>query len=98
MKDLNTKLVMLRKEHGYTQEDLSKFLNLTRSAIGNYELGINEPSLDTIVAIANLYSVSLDWLLGRTNLRYNFNLENKENTEVIIKLYETLKDFDITKR
>lgn len=98
MKDLNTKLVMLRKEHGYTQEDLSKFLNLTRSAIGNYELGINEPSLDTMVAIANLYGVSLDWLMGRTNLRYNFNLENKENTEVIIKLYETLKDFDITKR
>lgn len=98
MKDLNIKLVMLRKEHGYTQEDLSKFLNLTRSAIGNYELGINEPSLDTMVAIANLYGVSLDWLMGRTNLRYNFNLENKENTEVIIKLYETLKDFDITKR
>ena len=98
MKDLNTKLVMLRKEHGYTQEDLSKFLNLTRSAIGNYELGINEPSLDTMVAIANLYGVSLDWLMGRTNLRYNFNLENKENTEVIIKLYETLLDFDITKR
>lgn len=98
MKDLNTKLVMLRKEHGYTQEDLSKFLNLTRSAIGNYELGINEPSLDTMVAIANLYGVSLDWLMGRTNLRYNFNLENKENTEVIIKLYEILKDFDITKR
>jgi transcriptional regulator with XRE-family HTH domain len=98
MKDLNTKLVILRKEHGYTQEDLSKFLNLTRSAIGNYELGINEPSLDTMVAIANLYGVSLDWLMGRTDLRYNFNLENKENTEVIIKLYETLKDFDITKR
>lgn len=98
MKDLNTKLVMLRKEHGYTQEDLSKFLNLTRSAIGNYELGINEPSLDTMVAIANLYGVSLDWLMGRTNLRYNFNLEDKENLEVIIKLYETLKGFDITKR
>lgn len=98
MKDLNTKLVILRKEHGYTQEDLSKFLNLTRSAIGNYELGINEPSLDTMVAIANLYGVSLDWLMGRTDLRYNFNLENKENTEVIIKLYETLKDFDVTKR
>ena len=89
---------MLRKEHGYTQEQLSDFLNLTRSAISNYELGLNEPSLDTMVAIANLYGVSLDWLMGRTNLRYNFNLENKENTEVIIKLYETLKDFDITKR
>lgn len=98
MQDLNIKLAMLRKERGYTQEQLSDFLNLTRSAISNYELGLNEPSLDTMVAIANLYGVSLDWLMGRTNLRYNFNLEDKENLEVIIKLYETLKDFDITKR
>ena len=98
MQDLNIKLAMLRKEHGYTQEQLSDFLNLTRSAVSNYELGINEPSLDTMVAIADLYGVSLDWLMGRTNLRYNFNLENKENLEVIIKLYETLKDFAITKR
>ena len=98
MQILNIKLAMLRKEHGYTQEQLSDFLNLTRSAISNYELGLNEPSLDTMVAIADLYGVSLDWLMGRTNLRYNFNLENKENLEVIIKLYETLKDFAITKR
>jgi transcriptional regulator with XRE-family HTH domain len=98
MDELNIKLKTLRKEHGYTQEQLSDFLNLTRSAISNYELGLNEPSLDTMVAIADLYGVSLDWLMGRTNLRYNFNLENKENLEVIIKLYESLKDFDITKR
>ena len=98
MQILNIKLAMLRKEHGYTQEQLSDFLNLTRSAISNYELGLNEPSLDTMVAIADLYGVSLDWLMGRTNLRYNFNLENKENLEVIIKLYETLKDFDINKK
>ena len=98
MQDLNIKLAMLRKEHGYTQEQLSDFLNLTRSAISNYELGLNEPSLDTMVAIADLYGVSLDWLMGRTNLRYNFNLEDKENLEVIIKLYETLKDFAITNR
>ena len=43
MQDLNIKLAMLRKEHGYTQEQLSDFLNLTRSAVSNYELGINEP-------------------------------------------------------
>lgn len=98
MKDLNIKLVMLRKEHGYTQEDLSKFLNLTRSAIGNYELGINEPSLDTMVAIANLYGVSLDWLMGRTNLRYNYNLEAEVNKTVITSIYEALKDFEITKK
>lgn len=98
MQDLNIKLAMLRKEHGYTQEQIADFLNLTRSAISNYELGLNEPSLDAMVAIADLYGVSLDWLMGRTNLRYNFNLEDKENLEVIIKLYETLKTFDIKKK
>lgn len=98
MKDLNTKLVILRKEHGYTQEDLSKFLNLTRSAIGNYELGINEPSLDTIVAIANLYGVSLDWLLDRTTERYNYNLETEANKTAITSIFEALKDFEITKK
>ena len=39
----------------------------------------------------------MDWLAGRTNSKYNFNLESKENKEVVIKLYEALKDFKIEK-
>lgn len=98
MQDLNIKLAMLRKEHGYTQEQLSDFLNLTRSAISNYELGLNEPSLDTMVAIANLYGVSLDWLMSRTTERYNYNLETEANKTAITSIYEALKDFEITKK
>ena len=98
MDKLGERLKALRKEHRYTQEFLADYLNVTRPAIGNYEKGINEPPLQTLVKLADLYQVSLDWLAGRTNSKYNFNLEGKENKEVVIKLYEALKDFKIEKK
>ena len=101
MDELNIKLKTLRKEQGYTQEQLADILNLTRSSISNYENGINEPSISILVAIADLYNVSLDWLTGRTKTRYNSNLyikDNIENIDVITSIYEVLKDFEITKK
>lgn len=101
MDELNIKLKTLRKEHGYTQEQIADILNLTRSSIANYENGINEPSISILVAIADLYKVSLDWLTGRTKTRYNSNLyikDNIENIDVITSIYEALKDFEITKK
>lgn len=101
MDELNIKLKTLRKEHGYTQEQIADILNLTRSSIANYENGINEPSISILVAIADLYNVSLDWLTGRTKTRYNSNLyikDNIENIDVITKIYELLKSFDISRK
>lgn len=101
MNELNIKLKTLRKEHGYTQEQLADILNLTRSSIANYENGINEPCIRILVAIADLYNVSLDWLTGRTKTRYNSNLyikDNIENIDVITKIYELLKSFDISRK
>ena len=101
MNELNIKLKTLRKEQGYTQEQLADILNLARSSISNYENGINEPSISILVAIADLYNVSLDWLTGRTKTRYNSNLyikDNIENIDVITSIYEVLKDFEITKK
>lgn len=98
MDKLGERLKALRKEHRYTQEFLADYLNVTRPAIGNYEKGINEPPLQTLVKLADLYQISLDWLAGRTNVKYNFNLESKENRDAIIKIHEALKGFEIKKR
>lgn len=98
MDKLGERLKALRKEYRYTQEFLADYLNVTRPAIGNYEKGINEPPLQTLVKLADLYQVSLDWLAGRTNVKYNFNLESKENRDAIIKIHEALKGFEIKKR
>lgn len=98
MHGLGEKLRNLRKEHGYTQDFLSDYLNVTRPAVGYYEKDINEPSLETLVKLADLYQVSLDWLLGRTTVKFNLNLENNDNKDAVLKVYEVLKEFEIRKK
>lgn len=56
-------LKALREFYGYTQEQISSMLNIERSAYANYEAGKRIPSLDILIAIADLYQVSLDDLV-----------------------------------
>lgn len=51
----------LKKE--LTQEQLSELLNVSRSTVSSWEVGRNYPDLETIVAISNLFGISLDNLL-----------------------------------
>ncbi len=67
----------LREEKQLTQEELGKLLNVSRQAVSSYEKGENEPTIDALVKIANIFNVSLDYLLGRTKERYNLNLKDK---------------------
>lgn len=56
------KLKELRQQHGLSQTKLSKMLNIKRVTYNKYELGTNEPSLDTLKMLAKFYDVSLDYL------------------------------------
>lgn len=47
-----------------TQEEVSKKLNISRTNITKYESGALEPNIETIGQLAELYNVSVDWLLG----------------------------------
>lgn len=51
----------LKKE--LTQEQLSALLNVSRSTVSSWEVGRNYPDLETIVAISDLFGISLDNLL-----------------------------------
>lgn len=51
----------LKKE--LTQEQLSELLNVSRSTVSSWEVGRNYPDLETIVAISDLFGISLDNLL-----------------------------------
>lgn len=65
---MNTsRLVKLRKERKLTQAELAKALNVTQSAIGNWELGKREPDYTTLAQIADFYHVTIDYLLGRSD-------------------------------
>lgn len=55
-----------RKKYGWTQEQIAKKLQLTRAGYVSYEIARNEPSIKTLIGLAEILNVSLDWLCGRT--------------------------------
>lgn len=59
----------LRKEYGYTQSDVANLLEIGQTTIANYENGSRVPDIQKLSKIADLYKVSVDYLLGRTRER-----------------------------
>lgn len=65
---LGTRIASLRQSVGMSQAELARRLNISTSAVGMYEQGRREPSVDTLVALSQVFAVSLDYLLsGRPN-------------------------------
>ncbi len=84
------RLKELREEKELTQEELGKFLNVSRQTISGYESGSIEPSIANLVKIADIFNVSLDYLLCRTKERYNLNLKDKKNKELLLDLIKVI--------
>ncbi|WP_028552454.1 helix-turn-helix domain-containing protein [Paenibacillus sp. UNC451MF] len=61
------RIASLREKHSLTQEGLSTKLGITRASLSHYENNRREPDYDTIASIANLFNVSIDYLIGRTD-------------------------------
>lgn len=92
------RLKELREDSKMTQETLGSFLKVSRQTISGYELGSNEPSFENLVKLADLFNVSLDYLLGRTKEKYNLNLLSKDSKELLLELIKCLKKYDIHKK
>ena len=57
-----------RKKSGYTQIEAAIYADITEMACGNYERAKQMPKLDILIRIADVYKVSLDYLVGRTDI------------------------------
>ncbi|MBO5340008.1 MAG: helix-turn-helix transcriptional regulator [Oscillospiraceae bacterium] len=69
MPELSLRLKKLRQERGVTQKDLAQLLEKTERHYQDIEAGkINVPAL-TLIKLADYFSVSLDYLVGRTDKR-----------------------------
>lgn len=61
------RIKQLRASNNMTQADLAKKLNITRSSVNAWEMGISTPSTTYIVELSQLFKVSTDYLLGLSN-------------------------------
>ena len=93
------KLRSVRKAKGMSQSQIALMLQISRQAYNNYERGIRQPDYDTLVKIADILQISLDYLLGKSD---NFNItaileentalktENATLKETLDKMYNLL--------
>ena len=58
------KIKALREEKGWTQAELARRLGITRNGVNSWEQGLSIPSPACLVDLANVFSVSTDYLLG----------------------------------
>lgn len=54
-----------RQAHGLTQELLAEKVGIAKNQIWLYETGKVEPRMSTLIGLAEVLGVSIDWLVGR---------------------------------
>ena len=52
-----------REKSGFSQLDVSKYLNVTQSAISQYETGVRKPSIEILINLSELFNCTVDELL-----------------------------------
>lgn len=67
MAHLGELIAELRQDKGLTQKELGDILCVSSETISNYENGVHLPDVDKVIALANYFHVTTDYLLGRTS-------------------------------
>ena len=64
MNRLAERLTKLRQGNGLTQKEVADFLEMVVAAYQKYEYGTREPKVNSLIALAGFYGVSIDFLVG----------------------------------
>ena len=62
------RLKELRAERNITQQELGKLVNMSKMAISHWEKGHSEPSISQLIALSNYFEVSVDYLIGKSEI------------------------------
>ena len=84
--EFHEKLQNLRKQKGFTQEELADSLFVSRTAISKWESGRGYPNIDSLKEISAFFSVTIDDLLSSETLLSIAEKENKSNMQSICDL------------
>lgn len=89
----NNRFRETRKAKGYTQNQIAEILGIKNSAVSKWECGRTVPDSEMLTFLADLYGVSIDYLLGRTSQQNLFDDARVPKTEVQT-LYDKLTPVD----
>ena len=91
------KLKQLREQSGIKQAALAHDVGVSRSAINAWEMGVSMPSVANLLTLCEIFHVSVDYLLGRSD-DYCLHIGNltPEKQELVLRLVQCLAQGDTT--
>ncbi|MDD6441141.1 MAG: helix-turn-helix transcriptional regulator [bacterium] len=83
----------LRLSNNMTQADVAKKLNITRSSVNAWEMGISIPSTAYIIELSQLFKVSTDYLLGlSTNITLDISSLSEREIQLVYRLVQYFQE------
>lgn len=95
MSMLSDRIKQLREQAGLSQSELARRLDVTRSSVNAWEMGLSAPTTQYIVAMTKIFHVSADFLLGLSAQRC-LVLDGYTSEEIEL-LYQLAAYFDSKK-
>lgn len=84
MEIFSKRLRTLRENSNMTQQEVASKLGISQSYYSKFEYNSREPNLETVLAIADIFDCSIDYLLGRD--KYSLHQEDMNTVDVVIGL------------
>lgn len=87
------KLKLLRAEHNMTQKELARRIHVARATIAGYETRDRQPSYDKLAAIADVFHVSVDYLLDNKDDPAELSLDLQQERlldQRVLAIYQEL--------
>lgn len=84
---MSKRLIQLREKNNFSQSFVARQIGVTPALISAYEKQERNPSINKLIALADIYHVSTDYILGRThtdNVSTTINVEHLTNTQINI--------------
>lgn len=79
--EFHERLYEVRKKAGMTQSDLAEKLDVSRQAVSRWEMGTAKPEFENLIAISNIFDVSIDYLLKGDVVSTDDNAQPSEELE-----------------
>lgn len=93
--ELGEKLKEERKTLGINQVELAKKFNVSKQTVSNWERGNRLPDANTLDKLAEMYGVTIDYLLGRTEFRNSNEMkEYGKLSDDLKKLVDKISNLD----
>lgn len=93
---IGKRLKTARENAKLTQMNAAKKLGVSNGTLSGYERNYRDPDTDILNSMANLYGVSVEWLMGRTNEVSKSPQPSKDERDIAKKLESILGDLDNT--